>query len=39
VFAIPKVKPDKIIKFKSAEIGDRHTLHLWTLPLKEDGDE
>ena len=38
-FAIPGVRPDKTIEFESADDNERHTLHLWTLPLKDDSDE
>jgi predicted RNA methylase len=33
-FEIPGVKADKSESFESTDDGDRHTLHLWTAPLK-----
>jgi outer membrane protein assembly factor BamB len=33
-FEIPGVKPDKSESFESTDDSDRHTLHLWTAPLK-----
>jgi ribosomal protein L11 methylase PrmA len=32
-FEIPGIKPDKTIEVKSAEDGDGHTIHFWTVPL------
>jgi SAM-dependent methyltransferase len=34
-FLMPDVEPDKVITLESTETGDRHTLYLWTTPLKE----
>ncbi len=33
-FEIPGVPPDKVVKVDSTEDGAKHTLYLWTLPLK-----
>lgn len=33
-FQMPDVEPDQTITLESAETGDRHTLYLWTTPLK-----
>jgi outer membrane protein assembly factor BamB/precorrin-6B methylase 2 len=35
-FALPGVKPDKVITVKSAEDDINHKLYLWTTPLKKD---
>ena len=34
-FEIPGVPPDKVVTVDSAEDGAKHTLYLWTLPLKK----
>ena len=34
-FAIPGVPPDKVATVDSTEDGAKHTLYLWTLPLKK----
>ncbi|MHC4406377.1 MAG: outer membrane protein assembly factor BamB family protein [Planctomycetota bacterium] len=36
-FDMPGVKPDKVIVVDSEEDGDKHTLYLWTTPLKMAG--
>ncbi len=33
-FLMPDVEPDQVITLESTESGDRHTLYLWTTPLK-----
>jgi len=33
-FLMPDVEPDQVITLESSETGDRHTLYLWTTPLK-----
>ncbi len=33
-FPMPDVEPDRVITLESSETGDRHTLYLWTTPLK-----
>ena len=39
-FEIPGVKRDKMVAVQSNEDGDKHTLYLWTTPLKMvDGKE
>ena len=39
-FEIPGIKPAKVIVADSEEDGDKHTLYLWTMPLKMvDGKE
>jgi hypothetical protein len=38
-FEIPGVKPDKSEVFESNDDSDRHTLHLWTAPLKAPAEE
>jgi outer membrane protein assembly factor BamB len=32
-FAIPGVKPDRVLRVKSNEDGDEHTVYLWRAPL------
>ena len=34
-FAIPGVPPDQVVPAESLEDGAKHTLYLWTLPLKK----
>jgi outer membrane protein assembly factor BamB len=34
-FLMPDVEPDQVITLESTETGERHTLYLWTTPLKE----
>jgi hypothetical protein len=34
-FPIPGVKPDKEIQVESSEDGEKHTIYLWTAPLKK----
>ena len=34
-FEIPGVPPDKVVVADSTEDGAKHTLYLWTLPLKK----
>lgn len=33
-FRMKGVKPDKVVRMKSREDGQRHTIYLWTTPLK-----
>ena len=35
LFAIPGLKPDRAITCESQEDGEKHTLFLWTAPLKK----
>ena len=34
-FEIPGVPPEKVVTVDSTEDGAKHTLYLWTLPLKK----
>jgi len=34
-FAIPGITPDETVTMQSSETGDRHTIYLWTAPLKK----
>jgi hypothetical protein len=34
-FEIPGIKADQVISVESKEDGNRHTLYLWTTPLKK----
>jgi tRNA G37 N-methylase Trm5 len=36
-FEIPGINPDRIVTIESNEDGDRHTLNLWTTPLRIAG--
>ena len=38
-FAIPGVAPDATETMQSSETGDRHTIYLWTAPLRKHGRE
>ena len=36
-FEIPGIKPDKVVEVERQEAGEKHTLYLWTTPLKRGG--
>ena len=35
-FVIPGVKADETYEFSSASEGQKHKIHLWTAPLREE---
>jgi hypothetical protein len=34
-FQIPDLPPEKTILVESVETGDKHTIYLWTMPLRK----